>query len=312
MKKRALALAVALFLVIVMPAYATEYLNMATGGTGGTYYALGGDIANLLTQNVEGIDVTAQTTGGSAVNIRMIDSGEAELATVQNDVATYAYQGIESFAGEQITSFAVIGNLYPEVVQFAYTDDAGISTIADLKGKSISIGAAGSGVYQNAIDFLTVAGLTLDDVEEQYLSFSESTDAIKNRQIAGGFVTAGIPNPAIQDLAATQDIELLSLSDEMIATLCAQRPYTAYTIPAGTYDSQSQDAKTVSINAILICSADMDEDLVYNITKTLYEKTEELSHAKKAEIKLETALTGFDPAMLHPGAARYYAEKGLL
>lgn len=311
--KKILCAVLALVMAIGMTsAFADTYLSMATGGTGGTYYALGADIANMLTKVVDGLDVTASIGNGSASNIRELDSGDADLAFSQNDVATYAWGGIETFAGEQTQSFGVIGNLYPEVVMAAYSDDTGIQTIADLKGRRVSIGAAGSGVYQSVVDFLTAAGMTLEDIEPQYLSFSESADAIKNGQIDIGFVTAGLPNPAIQDLAAVRDIELLSLSDEMIAALCASKPYVPFTIPAGTYQGQSNDANTVAINALLLASAELDEDTVYAITKALYESTASLTHDKASSIKIETALDGFSVEMLHPGAARYYKELGLI
>lgn len=290
----------------------TEYLNMVTGGTSGTYYALGADIANMLSKAVSSVEVTASVGNGSAANIRELNSGDADLAFSQNDVATYAWKGIETFSGEQTKTFRVIANLYPEVVQSAYCDSTGITKIEDFKGRRISIGAAGSGVYQSAVDFLSASGMSLSDIDGQYLSFSESADAIKNDQIDAAFVTAGIPNPAIQDLAATRDIELLSLSDAAVAALCASKPYVPYTIKAGTYQGQSKDAKTVAINALLLASDDLSEDTVYEITKALFEQKGLLTHAKAAEISLDTALSGFDMEMIHPGAAKYYREKGLI
>lgn len=290
----------------------TQYLNMVTGGTGGTYYALGADIANMLSKSVDALEVTASVGNGSASNIRELDSGDADLAFSQNDVATYAWNGIETFKDEKTTSFRVIANLYPEVVQAAYCDNTGIQTINDFKGRRISIGAAGSGVYQSVVDFLDANGMTLDDISGQYLSFAESSDAIKNGQIDAAFVTAGIPNPAIQDLAATRDIELLSLSKESIAALCAAKPYVPYTIKAGTYQGQDKDANTVAINALLLASDKLDDDTVYEITKALFESKSLLTHDKASDISLDTALAGFDVSMLHPGAAKYYKEKGLI
>ncbi len=290
----------------------TSFLSMATGGTGGTYYALGADLANMFSKVVDNVECTASIGNGSASNIRELASGDADLAFSQNDVATYAWKGIESFNGEQIQAFGVIGNLYPEVVQAAFCDSTGIKTIKDFKGRRISIGAAGSGVYQSVLDFLAANDMTLDDIDPQYLSFAESADAIKNGQIDAAFVTAGIPNPSIQDLAATKDIEMLSLSDDAVKALCASKPYVAYTIKAGTYKSQDKDANTVAINALLLAAKDLDENIVYNLTKAIYESTNELTHDKANDISLNTALDGFDISMLHPGAAKYYKEKGLI
>lgn len=311
--KRILALAIALVMVFALAATAsaTEYLYLATGGTSGTYYALGGDMANLFAKNIADLDVTAQSTGASAENIRLIDQGEAELAIVQNDVAAYAFDGTALFEGEKIDTFAVVASLYPELVQLVVHNDAGIKSVADLKGKRISVGAAGSGTYFNAVQFLEMGGLTIDDVEPQYLSFAESGDAIKNRQIDAAFITAGIPNAAIQELGATSDITVLNLTDAEIADIQSKYPYYAKaTIPAGTYQSMDEDIVTVAIRAILICPADLDEEMVYNLTKTLFEKTDELSHAKKAEIAVADALLGVSTPV-HPGAERYYAEAGI-
>ncbi|MEA5064416.1 MAG: TAXI family TRAP transporter solute-binding subunit, partial [Eubacteriales bacterium] len=177
--KRVLSIALCALLLMAVPASATEFLYMATGGTSGTYYALGGEIANLFAKNIEGLDVTAQSTGASAENIRLIDRGEAELGIVQNDVADYAFNGVNAFEGEQIQNFDVVASMYPEVVQLVVNADAGINTLADLKGKKVSIGAAGSGVYFNAVQYLEVAGLTVNDIDAQLLSFAESADAIK-------------------------------------------------------------------------------------------------------------------------------------
>lgn len=304
-------LAVILVLGMMVPASAVEYLNIATGGTSGTYFALGGELANLFAKNIPDLDVTAQSTGASAENIRLINNEEAELAIVQNDVADYAYNGTNAFEGEQIQSFAVLASMYPEVVQLVARADAGIETIADLKGKRVSIGAAGSGVYFNATQFLEIAGLTLDDIDEQYLSFSESSDGIKNRQIDAAFITAGIPNAAIQELAATSDVKLVSLDAATVDALKAAYPfYAAITIPAETYQNQTEDVSAVAIRAILIAKADLSEDLAYDIVKTLYEKTDEISHAKKAEILLSDALMGVSTPV-HPGAQKYYDEQGV-
>ena len=293
-------------------AKSTQYLNMVTGGTGGTYYAFGADIANMLSKAVDGLEVTASIGNGSASNIRELNSGDADLAFSQNDVATYAWNGTETFSGEKTTSFRVIANLYPEVVQCAYCDSTGINSINDFRGRRISIGAAGSGVYQSVVDFLDANGMKLDDITGQYLSFSESSDAIKNGQIDAAFVTAGIPNPAIQDLAATRDIELLNLSDDAVAKLCASKPYVPYTIKAGTYPGQTKDANTVAINALLLASEKLDDDTVYGITKALFESKSLLTHDKANDVSLDSALSGYDVNMLHPGAAKYYKEKGLI
>lgn len=314
MKKRILSIIMALIALIALgtSASAATFISIATGGTSGTYYPLGGDIANLYNTVIPDVKASAQATGGSADNLRLIDVGDAELGTVQNDVAIFAYTGTDSFADEQITSFSVISSLYAEYVQIVVRADSDIACISDLKGKSVSIGAAGSGVYTNAMHVLEAAGLTEDDIDAQYLSFSESSDGLKNKQIDAAFICAGIPNAAITELASTTGVRLISLSDEEVATLIAAHPtYTNLVIPADVYGTD-EDANCIAITALLVCANDLDEDLVYEMTKALYEQDGILTHAKAAEITLDSAFDGVGELPIHPGAARYYQEIGLI
>jgi len=314
MKKRVLSMILAAMLLVAMSASASAatFLSIATGGTSGTYYPLGGDLANLFNTVIPDVNASAQATGGSADNLRLIDGEEAELGTVQNDVSYFAYTGTDSFEGEQITSFSVISSLYAEYVQIVVRADSDIQTIADFKGKSISIGAAGSGVYTNALHVLEAAGLTLDDIDAQYLSFSESADGLKNKQIDAAFVCAGIPNAAVTELASTVGVRLISLSDEEVAALIAAHPtYANLKLPAATYEL-SEDVNCIAITALLVCSNNLDEELVYQMTKAMYEQEGILTHAKAAEITKDTAFVGVGELPLHPGAARSYTEIGLL
>ncbi len=314
MKKRILSMILAAMLLVAMTASASAatYLSIATGGTSGTYYPLGGDIANLFNTVIPDVNASAQATGGSADNLRLINYEEAELATVQNDVSYFAYTGTDSFVDEQITSFSVISSLYAEYVQIVVRADSDIQSIADFKGKRISIGAAGSGVYTNALHVLEAAGLTLDDIDAQYLSFSESADGLKNQQIDAAFVCAGIPNAAVTELSSTHGVRLISLSDEEVAALIAAHPtYTNLKLPADTY-GLTEDANCVAITALLVCSNNLDEQLVYDMTKALFEQEGILTHAKAAEITLENAFNGVGDLPLHPGAARYFTEIGLV
>ena len=314
MKKRILSmLLVAVMLVsLAASASAATFLSIATGGTSGTYYPLGGDLANLFSTVIPDVNASAQATGGSADNLRLIDGEEAELGTVQNDVSYFAYTGTDSFEGEQITSFSVISSLYAEYVQIVVRADSDIQSIADFKGKSISIGAAGSGVYTNALHVLEAAGLTLDDIDAQYLSFSESADGLKNKQIDAAFITAGIPNAAITELGSTVEVKLISLTDEEVANLIAAHPtYANLKLAADTYGLE-EDVNCVAITALLVCANSLDEELVYNMTKALYEQEGILTHAKAAEITLDSAFVGVGDLPLHPGAQRYYQEVNAL
>ncbi|MDI9519845.1 MAG: TAXI family TRAP transporter solute-binding subunit [Bacillota bacterium] len=292
---------------------ATEYLGITTGGTAGTYYPLGGEIASLWMKHIADLDVSVQSSGGSKDNIIKMNNGEAEFGTVQNDVMYYAYQGDKDFfAGEVIDSFVAIGSLYPELVQVVVAADSDIKTIADLKGKNVSVGAVNSGVYFNAVQLLTEAGLTLDDIKPQHLSFDESATSFQNRQLDAFFITAGLPNPAIMDVASKQKVRLIGLDDDQMKTLQEKYAfYVPYTVPAGTYDGMDADVTVPSMNAVLICKKDLADDLIYNLTKVLFENKDEITHAKKEFISADYAVQGI-PVPFHPGAEKYFKEKGLL
>lgn len=311
--KKLLILVLALCLMLpATGALAKEYLILGTGGTGGTYYALGGDLSALWMKYLD-VDVTPTATAASKANILMINEGDAELAFAQNDMMFYAANGdAEIFAGEKIDSFRTIGSLYPEAVQIVAGADTDITKVSDLKGKNVSIGAVGSGTMYNAVQVLEAAGLTLEDVNPQYLSFSESADAFQNRQVDALFITAGIPNPSIIEAANKRPIRLLVLEEDEMAKL--QEKYSFYVpvpVAKGTYSGIDSDLVIPSTNAVIICATDMDEELVYNLTKILFEKTSELTHAKGAEITAEYAVTGA-PVPFHPGAERFYREIGVL
>jgi uncharacterized protein len=314
--KRILALVLALMLLGASSVLAeTQYLGFATGGTAGTYYPLGGDIAALWMAKIPDLSITVQSTGGSKANILLLKDGDAEIATVQNDVSYYAYMGDkEFFAGEVIDSFAAIGALYPEVVQIIVAADSGIKTVADLNGKKVGIGALGSGAFFNAVQILANAGLTLDNIEEQHLSFDESSTAFQNLQIDAFFVTSGVPNTAVIEVANKRAINVLGLDEAAMASLQASYSfYVPVTIPAGTYNGVNEDITAPAVSAILICSKNLSEDLVYSLTKVLYENTAELTHAKKAYINSAYAVSAI-PANVpyHPGALKYFTEIGLL
>ena len=288
-------------------------ISFASGGTSGTYYPIAGAISTLWTDKVEGLTVDVQSTGASAENLNLINKGEAEVALVQNDVMYYAYTATESFAGvDKNESFLTLGTVYPEVVQLVVAGDAGIETLADLKGKAVSIGDVGSGVESNAKQILAAAGIGLDEITVRNLGFGESANGIKDKTLDAAFVTAGTPTTAVTELAATNDIKVLSLDQAVIDQLCADYGYyTEFVIPADVYGTDA-DAKTVAVKATIVVKADLSEGLVYNMTKALFENLDVVaeSHAKGKELSLKGAVDGVS-VPLHPGAAKYYAEQGL-
>ena len=287
-------------------------MTMGTGGTAGTYYGYGGILGTQI-KEAAGITVNVVSTDGSKANILGIDNGDYQLGTVQSDVMAYAAAGTRSFEVEgKMDSFRVIGGLYAEAVQLL-TMDPEIKTVADLKGKKVSIGAAGSGVYFNAMDILGAAGLTEEDIEPQYQSFADSADALKDGKIDAAFIVAGAPTPAVQELCTTTSATLIPIDGELADKLMQDSPfYTTYTIPAETYKGQTEDVTTVTVKATLIVSTSADETAVYNITKAIFDNIDAIkaAHAKGAELSLENATEGMT-APFHPGAAKYFAEKGI-
>lgn len=287
-------------------------MTMGTGGTSGTYYAFGGVLGQYI-KDKAGIEVIVVSTDGSKANIESINSGDYQLGTVQSDVMAYAWEGTRSFADSgKIDTFRVVGGLYAESVQLV-TMDPEIKSVADLKGKSVSIGAPNSGVWFNAMDVLTAAGLTEADIKPQYQSFADSTDALKDGKIDAAFIVAGAPTAAITELCATNSAYLVPIDGEVADKLMADSPYyTTYTIPAGTYAGQDEDVVTVTIKATLIVSADASEDDVYNLTKAIFDNTEAIAaeNGKGAELSVENAISGM-AAPFHAGAAKYFAEKGV-
>ncbi|MCR5285455.1 MAG: TAXI family TRAP transporter solute-binding subunit [Treponema sp.] len=286
---------------------------LATGGTSGTYYPFGGAIANIWNTKIDNMNVTAQATGASAENLRLINKGEAEFATVQNDVMDYAYHGTDMFAGEKLENVMTIGTMYPEVVQIAASKASGIKSIADFKGKRISVGDAGSGVEFNAKQILEGYGLSFDDIKKSNLSFKESAEGLQNGTLDACFITAGVPNSALQELAFTAGLILIPVDGEAADKICQKYGfYTKTIIPADTYKGTESDTAALAIKATLAVSSKLDEEIVYEMTKALFENLDELAqgHAKGKEVSAEKAVTGVS-VPFHPGAKKYFKEIGL-
>ncbi len=238
-----------------------------------------------------------------------LEDGNAELAFCQSDVMAYAYEGTNLFE-TPVDCFSTVAVLYTEQVQIV-TLDENIKTVADLKGKKVSIGAAGSGVYFNAVDILNAYGLTEDDIEATYQSFGDSADSLKDGKIDAAFVVAGAPTTAVTDLATTKKVSLVSLDDEHIAKLLKSSPYySECTISKDTYGT-AEDIKTVGVGAVILARNDVSEDAVYALCKDIFDNAANLteSHAKYAELSLDYA-TSCTTVPYHPGAAKYFEEKG--
>ncbi len=307
--KKVLALVLAMMLVFTCSAMAE--LTFTTGGTSGTYYAFGNVLAQYVTNNSD-VAVTAIAGNGSAANIDLLDLGDAQLGFVQNDVANYAYNGIrfEQYEGMPVNTFTALAALYTETVQIV-TCNPEIKTVEDLRGKNVSIGSSGSGVYFNALDFLAAYDMTEADINPQYLSFGDSAEALKDGKIDAAFVVAGAPTPAVTDLCTTKGAYLVSLDDAAVAKMQEiNSAYAKSVIPAGTYEGIDTDTVTVGIKATIIANADVTEEEAYTIVATIFENAAAITeaHAKGAELDLAYASECGLP--YHAGAAKYFTEKG--
>lgn len=289
-----------------------QRLLMVTGGDAGTYYALGGVLANVLTESVNNLEITATTSGASAANARSLNNGEAELAILQNDVLGYAYEGIDSMAEDgAMPKLRAIAGMYPEVIQLVALKSSNINTIADLKGKKVCVGDAGSGSEVNAKQILEAAGLSYDDFDVQYLSFSDASTAMQNGTVDAAFATSALPNTAIVELANTTEIVVVPIDGATADALIEAHPfYARTTIGADVYDAQ--EAESVAIIATLACTEDLDEEVVYQITKAMFEQKDALaaSHARGNDLDINKVADGIT-IPFHPGAIRYYQEQGI-
>jgi len=287
-------------------------LKFTTGGDQGTYYGFGSVLAGQVSSSTD-TTVTAITSGGSQANIESMSVGDAQLGFTQSDVMSYAYTGTNLFAEKgAVTSFSTVAALYMEQVQIVTLDPA-IKSVADLAGKTVSVGDAGSGTYYNAVDILGVYGMDVEkDITPVYESFGTSAESLQDGKIDAAFVVAGAPTTAITSLAATKDVYLVSLDEEHIEALRAKSPYYSLNNIAADVYGTPEDVTTVAIGAVVIANDDVSEDDVYNFVSGVFENLETIttSHAKGAELSLEFA-TSVTDVPYHAGAAKYFAEKGI-
>ena len=287
-----------------------EALTFTTGGEAGTYYAFGSVLAQYVS-NKSNLSVTAITGNGSKANVEDLDAGDVQLGFCQSDVMSYAYDGTNLFAETgAVGSFSVAAALYMEQVQIV-TMNPDIKTVADLKGKIVSIGAQGSGVYFNAIDVLGAYGMTEADITPVYQSFGDSAESLKDKKIDAAFIVSGAPTTAIVDLSTSAQVYLVSIDDEHMDKLLASSPYySAYTIAADVYGTP-EDVQTVAVAAVVLVRDDVSDDDVYTFVSTIFDNIDAISeqHGKGAELSLEFA-SSMTSVPYHPGAAKYFAEKG--
>ncbi|MAP34988.1 MAG: C4-dicarboxylate ABC transporter substrate-binding protein [Halomonas sp.] len=298
-------------LAVALPASAQQ-LSIATGGTGGVYYPIGGGFAEMINEHIEGAQATAEVTGASVENMGLIMRGDADMALALADTVYQAYTGTGDFDGRQIENTRALASVYPNAVQLVTLAESDIQSIADLAGKRVSVGAPGSGTELNARALLEANGVNYEDFTPQRLNFNETADAIRDGDIDAGFWSVGPPTSSILNLAATRDIRLISLTDEEIANAQeAEAVFAPYELAAGMYDGMDEAVQTIGIPNVLVVNSDMDEELAYQLTQLLFENTDELIavHPAANDTTIEFTMNS-TPVPLHPGAIRYFEEVG--
>ena len=292
---------------------AEQFVNVLTGGTAGVYYPLGVALAKVYGETIPDARTSVQATKASVENLNLLQQGKGEVAFTLGDSLVLGYQGDESAGfAKPLDHLRGVAAIYPNYIQVVATADSGIKTLADLKGKRLSVGAPKSGTELNARAILGAAGISYEDLGKvEYLPFAESVELMKNRQLDATLQSAGLGVASIRDLAASVPITVVAVPAELVAQVGS--PYVAATIPAGTYGGQEADVPTAAVVNFLVTHSEISDDLAYAMTKGLWENLGELeaAHAAAKAIKRDQALTGM-PVPLHPGAERYYREQGML
>lgn len=318
MRRSMFGLVLALGAALVMPAVAQEKINIsiATGGTGGVYYPLGGGMANVFSKHIPGMTATAEVTGGSVDNMHLIGTGKSYIALSQADAIVDAANGEGKFKGTKIPVRAMM-MLYTNIMHAVTIEGTGINNINDLKGKRVSTGSPGSATEVFAFRVLEAAGIDpLKDIKRERLGAAESANAMKDKKIDAFFFVVGLPTSAVTDLAATPGIKIKFLDHANLLPAMTKKHgniYIADVIPRTTYPGMTADNQATAVANLLVTNANMSEQAVYNIVKTIFERQPELIavHKAAADIKLDKQIPQASPVPWHPGAVRYYKEKGL-
>lgn len=293
---------------------APVFINVLTGGTSGVYYPIGVALSQIYGEAIPGVKTSVQATKASVENLNLLQAGRGELAFALGDSVADAKNGVED-AGFKVplTKLRAIAGAYPNYIQIVASKESGIKTLADLKGKTVSVGAPKSGTELNARAIFKAAGLTYEDMGKvQYLPFAESVELIKNRQLDATLQSSGLGMAAIRDLSSVMPLNYVSIPTDVVEKI-GNAAYHSAMIPANTYDGQPEAVPTVAITNILVTREDVADEVAYEMTRLIFENLTRLgnSHSAAKDIKLENAAKNL-PIPLHPGAERYYKEKGVL
>ncbi|MEE4463171.1 TAXI family TRAP transporter solute-binding subunit [Azotobacter chroococcum] len=293
---------------------APTFINILTGGTSGVYYPIGVALSQLYGNNIEGAKTSVQATKASVENLNLLQAGRGELAFALGDSVSDAWNGVEEAGFKApLKKLRAIAGTYNNYIQVVASADAGIKTLADLKGKRISVGAPKSGTELNARAIFKAAGMSYEDLGKvEFLPYAESVELIKNRQLDATLQSSGLGMAAIRDLATTMPVTFVAIPAEVVAKI-GSPAYQPGLIPAGTYEGQSADVPTVAVTNLLVTHEKVSDEVAYQMTKLMFDNLGRLAtaHSVAKEIKLETATKNL-PIPLHPGAERFYKEAGVL
>ena len=313
--KKLMALALCAAMLLCAAGAMAADINFVTAGTASTFYPISATVVGLWNESIEGMRATATPSGGGIDNLNQAYDGDAQIGIANANLVYQAQEGLASFEGYANDNLRIFAGLYLNPNQVVVTKDSGINTVEDLIGRKISVGAAGSTTVDEATVHLSLYGKTLDDLKAEYMGTSESADAISNKQLEGVWVMAGTPNAAVTQIMTTCDAKLLPIPAQTVDALKVEYPWYASTvIPAGTYAGQGEDVETSAVKLTLFITADVDEETVYQMTKVFWENWDYLTetHAALKKADPKEACNDVAGVEIHPGAARYYREIGIM
>ena len=316
MFKKILRIALTGLALTIASAASAQNLSIATGGTGGVYYPMGGGMASVLSKHVPGMQATAEVTGGSVDNLKLVGSGQPYIGFTMSDAAQDAFKGEDKFKSKKVP-VRTIAVLYPNRMHLVTVEGRNITKLADLKGKHVSTGSPGSATEVMAFRILEAAGMDKDkDVKRERLSVAESVNAIKDNKIDAFFWVGGLPTAAVTDLANTPGTKIKMIDHAEVVPVMNKKYgniYLSDTIPKAMYSGMAADNKQATVMNILVANENMDDKTAYNIAKTIFERRDELIavHKEAENFKLENQKTAATPVPFHPGAVKYYVEKGI-
>ncbi|SES63318.1 hypothetical protein SAMN05660297_00008 [Natronincola peptidivorans] len=294
----------------------TVAINIPTAATTGALYPLGSSIANLWNSDLDFVRANAQASNGGIDNLNLLHSGEAQVSMAVTSVMYQSFHGEATFEGRPNEKLRVISGLYYNPNQVVVRKESNINSLGDIAGKNFASGAPGSTTEVETSLHLTEAGVSYPDgLRVQFVGFTEAIDLMRNRQLDGAWIMAGLPTAAVTEITTTADGKLVPIEEDVITKLQQQYPwYAKYTIPAGTYDGQEEDVTTTAIKMAMFTTADLPEDVVYELTKSFWENIDTLKQSNSAlrNMKIEDAVTDLAGLPLHDGAIRYYEEVGIL